>query len=149
MKISFFKKIKLFLLYRKTLKANQVELENLFNVRVDNASRMYTVINLEEDNEMNENYNLSRSFLETQFEKTLKEQSTVLASYLNSKGLNEMYSFYGVTKLTKYSFLVIYGFSLFKSDTLIEKVYSYLKGIGVIAIISVIFYFIVQSMNSF
>jgi hypothetical protein len=149
MKISFIKKIKLFLLYRKTLKANQLELENLFNIRVDNASRMYTVINLEEDNEMNENYNLSRSFLESQFEKTLKDQSTALATYLNSKGLNEMYSFYGVTKLTKYSFLVIYGFSLFKSDTLIEKIYNYLKGSGIIAIIITIFYFIVQYMNSY
>jgi hypothetical protein len=110
---------------------------------------MYTVINLEEDNEMNENYNLSRSFLESQFEKTLKDQSTALATYLNSKGLNEMYSFYGVTKLTKYSFLVIYGFSLFKSDTLIEKIYNYLKGSGIIAIIITIFYFIVQYMNSY
>ena len=45
MKTSFLKKLKLFLSYRKVIKSNKSEILQKFGFRIDNANRLYTVLN--------------------------------------------------------------------------------------------------------
>jgi len=42
---------------------------------------------------------------------------------LISKGLGELFSFYEVKKVDKYSYLVVIGFSLFRSNEYYDKLY--------------------------
>ena len=146
--ISFWKKLKLFLLFRKTLKNIENEIGIQFNIRIDQAYRLYTVINLPTE-EIDENYNLSRAYLETILERLLTDYSNSLSAYLNSKGLNELYEFYEITKITKYSFLVVYGFSLFKSDRFINNLYKIIPIIIGAGIGAFFFYLLVQYVNSY
>ena len=54
------KKLKLFFSYKKIIKLLKFELEQKFNIRIDNAKRMYTVINI--PNELvGEAYSLKKS----------------------------------------------------------------------------------------
>ena len=55
-----FKKLKLFLTYRKFISQNKTELETMFNIRVDKAQRLYTVINIPEEL-IGEAYSISSS----------------------------------------------------------------------------------------
>ena len=121
--ISFFKKLKLFFLYRKTIKQLTPELWKLFNARVDNAHRIYTVINVTDELITDDNYSLDSKYLESITQKTLKIYTNNLTGYLNSKGLNELYQFYNISVVDQYSYLVVYGFSLFKSHIFYKRLY--------------------------
>ena len=48
-KISLWNKLKLFGEYKKIVKLSSVEIENIFGARVDNAYRIYNVLNIPEE----------------------------------------------------------------------------------------------------
>ena len=54
----------------------------------------------------------------------IKDYTNELSKFLNQKGLNELYDFYDIKKVDKYSYLIIYGFSLFKSNNLYMNLYK-------------------------
>lgn len=110
-KISFFKKLSIFREYRKILKLNKTELEQIFSARIDKAWRIYNVINVPAE-QIGEPYNLRKSDIDKIAEASIKEYTTDVSRYLNSKGLSEMYDFYEVKKVDKYAYLIILGFSL-------------------------------------
>lgn len=114
-KISLFKKIEIFREFRKTIRSIKDELNLNFAARVDAAYRIYTIINIPQDL-LGEPYNLRKTDIDKISEKFIREYSSELSNFLNSKGLNEMYEFYEVTKVEKYSYLLVIGFSLFKSN---------------------------------
>ena len=117
----FFKKLKIFLKYRKSLKEIEDSLKNELNVRVDNAYRIYTVINIPEEN-FEEPYNFRKSDIDRISEKFLKEYFGKLSEILNRGGLMELYNVYDIQKVGKYSYLPIVGFSLFRTDKLFTKI---------------------------
>ena len=119
--ISLYKKIKIFREFRKTLKKNSDELKSLFNARLDKAYRIYSVINIPSEY-IEEPYNLRKSDIDKIAESIIKEYSIGLSKYLDSKELNETYSFYEVQKVDKYSYLVVFGFSLFKSNIFYDRI---------------------------
>lgn len=112
--VSIFKKIKLFNLFKRVLKSNKDELRLKFNIRVDKANRLYTVINVPEEL-VGEAYSMKKSDIDRISENYIKSYSNELAEYLDSKGLKELYDFYKIDKVNKYSYLIVFGFSLFKS----------------------------------
>lgn len=112
--VSIFKKIKLFNLFKKVLKFNKDELSLKFNLRIDRANRLYTVLNVPEEL-VGEAYSLKKSDIDRISENYIKSYSNELAEYLDSKGLKELYDFYKIDKVGKYSYLIVFGFSLFKS----------------------------------
>lgn len=112
--VSIFKKIKLFNLFKRVLKSNKDELRLKFNIRVDKANRLYTVINVPEEL-VGEAYSMKKSDIDRISENYIKSYSNELAEYLDSKGLKELYDFYKIDKVDKYSYLIVFGFSLFKS----------------------------------
>lgn len=122
--ISLLKKIKLFSQFKKTIKINSVELENKFNLRIDSANRLYTVINVPPEL-IGEAYNIKKSDIDRIADNFIREYSKELAIYLNSKDLSELYEFYDLKKVDKYSYLVVVGFSFFRSDERRARIYKY------------------------
>ena len=110
-KISLYKKIKIFREFKKILILNKTEIEQVFGARIDNAYRIYNVLNIPLEI-IGEPYNLRKSDLVKLAETSIKEYTNKISEYLDSKNLREMYDFYEIKKVDKYSYLVVLGFSL-------------------------------------
>ena len=121
--ISFWKKVKLFFFYKKTIKEIETQLEAQFKIRIDRESRMYTVLNIAEEN-FGENFSMRTADINSISQNFIKDYTNELSKFLNQKGLNELYDFYDIKKVDKYSYLIIYGFSLFKSNNLYMNLYK-------------------------
>jgi len=141
--ISFYKKVKLFLLYRKTIKSIELPLERQFGIRIDKAARMYTVLNIPQEL-IDEPYSIRKADIDTISQSFIKDYTNKLSGLLNQNGLNELYDFYDISKIDKTSYLLVYGFSLFKSDKFISNLYKSIPVIAVIAIILLIINFIIH-----
>jgi hypothetical protein len=133
-----FKKLKLFFSYSKTLSNNRIELEQKYNIRIDNARRLYTVINIPEEI-IGEAYSLKKSDIDKISENFLRQYSSELGTFLDSKGLKELYDVYDIKKVDKYSYLIVYGFSLFKSQKFYNRLYIAGISTGVISLIILLF----------
>jgi hypothetical protein len=120
-KVSLLKKIKIFKEYKKIVQSIKTELESSFGVRIDKAWRMYSVINIPIE-DVGEPYNLKRSDIDKIAESSIKGFSSELSIFLDDKGLKELYDFYEVQKVDKYSYLLVFGFSLFKSNEYYDKI---------------------------
>lgn len=116
-----FKKLKVFLNYRRTIKNIEENLERQLNARVDNAYRIYTVVNVPVE-VFEEPYNFRKSDIDKISEKYIKEYFSKLSDLLNKNGLIEMYNVYDIKKVDKYSYLTVIGFSLFRTDKLFTKI---------------------------
>jgi hypothetical protein len=117
-----FKKLKLFFTYRKLINQNKIELETMFNIRVDKAQRLYTVINIPEEL-IGEAYSIKKSDIDRISETYLRQFSSELSNYLDNKNLKELYDVYEIQKVDKYSYLLVFGFSLFKSQKYYNSLY--------------------------
>lgn len=136
--VSMFKKIKLLRLFEKTLKENSVELQNKFNIRIDRASRLYTVLNIPEEL-IGEAYSLKKSDIDRISETFIKQYGEELASFLDNKGLKELYSYYEIKKVDKYSYLLVFGFRLMKSHKFYNNLYyKIIPSISIATILSLL-----------
>lgn len=138
-KISFLKKLSIFRDFRKVLRLNRVEIQEAFGARIDNAYRIYNVINIPVE-EIGEPYNLRKSDIDLIAEKSIREYSSSISKYLDSKGLKEMYDFYEIKKVDKYSYLIVIGFSLpnnpFRSNVYYDNIrYKVIPTVSVISLI--------------
>jgi hypothetical protein len=145
-KISLYKKLKLFKEFRKILKLNENEIGQIFGSRVDDAYRIYNVLNIPEEI-IGEPYNLRKSDIDRFAETMVKEYSSKISEYLDSKGLKEMYDFYEVTKVDKYAYLVVLGFSLPNNPFRSNKYYDNLRlrvipSMSIISIILILLLFL-------
>jgi hypothetical protein len=135
-KISFLKKLRIFRDFKKVLKLNRTELQEVFGARIDNAYRIYNVINIPVE-EIGEPYNLRKSDIDLIAEKSVRDYSSNISKYLDTKGLQEMYDFYEIKKVDKYSYLIVIGFSLPNDPFRSNKYYDNLR-YRVIPVVSVI-----------
>jgi hypothetical protein len=71
-KISLYKKIKIFGEFKKTIRLNEVELEQIFGARIDKAYRIYNVLNIPAEM-VGEPYNLRSSDIDKISEKSIRE----------------------------------------------------------------------------
>ena len=141
-KINILKKVRLFYSYKRIVKSLKTQLGQLFNIRVDNAYRMYTVINIPEEI-IGEAFSLKKSDIDRISENYIKEYLSELGKYLNSNGLSEIYEIYETKKVDKYSYLVVIGFSLFRSNEFYNKLYwRYIPVLGVLALITMLILFL-------
>lgn len=109
--------------YKKIIYQNRVTLEGNFNVRIDSANRLYTVVNVPQTPE-DEAYNLRKQDIDRIAETYIKDYINKLSIYLNSIGLSELYTFYEpVKKVGKHSYLIILGFKNINSVELNRFVY--------------------------
>lgn len=110
-----FKKLKNFLFFKRTIKKNLFTLQQKFNVRIDGATRIYTVINVPEDL-VGEAYSLKKADIDRISENFIRQYYVELGKELNSIGLMEMFDVYEIKKVDKYSFLLVVGFQQFRSQ---------------------------------
>jgi hypothetical protein len=120
-RISLIKKIKLFNEYKNIIDYNSKNLLAQFNIRIDYAYRMYTVLNINPD-EIGEAFSLKKADIDKISESYIRQYSSNLSKYLDDLGLKELFDYYKVEKVDKYSYLIVYGFSQFKS----QKYYNFL-----------------------
>lgn len=116
------KKLKLFFFYKKTINQAKFELEQQFKLRIDKAQRLYTVVNVPEEL-VGEAYSLKKSDIDRISENFVRAFTQDLSKNLNTKGLSELYRIYEIRKVDKYSYLIIIGFSLIKSNKLYNFLY--------------------------
>ena len=141
-KTNILKKVKLFYSYKRIVKSLRTQLSQLFNIRIDNAYRMYTVINIPEEI-IGEAFSLKKSDIDRISENYIKEYLSELGKYLNSNGLSEIFEMYETRKVDKYSYLVVIGFSLFRSDEFYNKLYwRYIPILGGLSLISILIFFL-------
>lgn len=130
------KKIRLFKFYKKIIKENSVELERNFGLRIDKAQRMYTVLNIPEEI-VGDAFSLKKTDIDRISENYIKEYSSEITRFLTLKGLGELLSFYEVRKVDKYSYLIVIGYSMFKSNEYYDKLYWRVYPIiGILAIVT-------------
>lgn len=137
-KITLIRKIKLFREYLRILKTNDTQLDDQFSARVDRVGRIYKVVNVPPD-EIGANFNLKKSDIDRISTGYVTDYKLKLSTYLNKIGLIELYSEYEVRKVGKYNYLVIFGYSLFRSDKLFKTVLY--KVLPLILIASGIFFY--------
>lgn len=140
-KLSFVKKMRLFSSYKKSIKSIKNILEQNFNIRVDSAYRMYTVINIPEEL-IGEAFSLKKSDIDRISETYIKEYLSELNNFLNKNGLSEIFELYSSKKVDKYSYLVIVGFSLFRSDKFYNRLYWRFIPIISTIVLSILFFFL-------
>lgn len=121
-KISLFKKFKLFREFKQKIKNSKAELERSLNIRIDNSYRMYTVLNIPEDL-IGEAYSLKKSDIDKISENFTREFTIEVSKFLDTKGLKELYEIYEIRKVDKYSYLIVIGYSLFKSNKYYDRLY--------------------------
>lgn len=121
--MGIFKDLKLFFNYRRNIRKNRVELLSKFNMRIDNADRMYTVLNIPEDI-FDEPYNIRKEDIDSIAQTYVREYVSKLSEYLNSIGVSELYSFYEpIRKVEKYSYLIILGYRQLDSVEINKIIY--------------------------
>jgi hypothetical protein len=125
MKVGFFKKIFLFFVYRSKLLKLETDLKLNYNLRIDNVLRFYTVLNIPES-VLEEPYNFRRSDIDTISRSFISEYTSNLSQYLNMRGFTELFVVYDIEKVDKYSYLLVFGFSLFNT----KRTARYLVFIG-------------------
>ena len=117
MKTNFFKKILLFFVFRSKLLKNETDLKIQYNLRVDNIFRLYTVLNIPEKI-IEEPYNFRKADIDTISKTFIQEYINNLSQFLNSRGLTELYELYDLEKVDKYSYLIVFGYSLINTRRL-------------------------------
>lgn len=136
-KVTLFRKISFYRAYKKAIKANAAELESIFNIRIDDANRLFTVLNIP-DEIIGEAYSLKKSDIDRISDNFIRNFTGELGKYLNSKGIAELYDMYELRKVGKYSYLVIVGFSMFRSDERRGRLFKYWLPAGVIVGLSLL-----------
>jgi hypothetical protein len=140
-RIPYFKKVSLYMLWRKTILSKKNELLENFNTRVDGAHRIYTVINLPPEL-IEEPYNLRKSDIDVMAQTYIKEYASKISVYLNSNNLIELYDYYEVKKVEKYSYLVVFGFSLLKTHIFLRNLTIGTICASVATLISLLIFFL-------
>ena len=145
-KTSLWNKLKLFREYRKIIKLSETEITEIFGARIDNAYRIYNVLNIPEEM-IGEPYNMRKTDIDRFAETMVKEYSIKISEYLDEKNLKEMYDFYEIRKVEKYAYLVVLGFSLpndpFRSNEYYDIIkFRVLPSIGVATLLLLLLIFL-------
>jgi hypothetical protein len=112
--MNFFRKVSLYLDFRKKIRKNRAVLLKDFGIRIDLANRLYTVINVPDV--LGEPYNVRKVDIDKTAEVFIKEYALKLRLFLDSIGLSEMYDFYQpIRKLDKFSYLLVLGYKFMDS----------------------------------
>lgn len=133
--MSIIKDLQLFFSYKSILSKNRVRLNGDFNIRIDNADRMYTIINIP-TNLIEEPYNIRKSDIDMIAENYIRDYISNLSTFLNSIGLVELYDFYEpIKKVDKYSYLVVIGYKNLDSVELNKIIYRFLLPLSIFLMI--------------
>ncbi len=112
--MNFFKKIIIFFTYRSKINTIKEELKLEYNAKIDSIYRIYTVLNLPPII-FEEPYNLRTYDIDQISRNYILDFRRNISDFLVKRGLMELFELYEIRKVDKYSYLVIFGFSLFNT----------------------------------
>lgn len=138
--VSFFRKLKLFSYYKKIVKNNKIKLERELNIRIDSAYRLYTVLNIPE--ELYGEFTLKKSDIDKISESYIREYMFEVSKSLREIGLSELFESYEIKKVDKYSYLLVIGFSLFRTNVFYNNLYY--KFLPILLTLSIVTYFLLK-----
>jgi len=141
--MGFFRKLYLFFVFRKKLLKIETDLKIQFNIRVDNIYRLYTVLNIPTDI-VDEPYNFRRSDIDSLSRNYIAEFNYRMSEFLNQRGLTELYRIYDMEKVDKYSYLLVFGFSLLDTRRMANYLLFFWLPLFVLSFISLLIYIIIQ-----
>jgi hypothetical protein len=139
MKTNIFKQIYLFFVFRKKLLKIETDLKIQYNIRFDNIFRFYTVLNIPQE-VIEEPYNFRKSDIDSISRNFIREYISQLSSFLNSKGLSELFELYDVEKVDKYSYLLVFGYSLINTKRFANNLMFIWLPLLVIILLGIILY---------
>jgi len=139
--MSILKDLRLFFSYKSSIRKNKVRLQGDFNMRIDNADRMYTVLNIP-SNLVEEPYNLRKEDIDKIAQNYIRDYINELSTFLNSIGISELYDFYEpIKKVDKYSYLIVIGYKQLDSVEINKILYRIiLPIISIVGLISFTFW---------
>jgi hypothetical protein len=112
--MNFFKKIIVFFTYRSKINTIKEELKLEYNAKIDSIYRIYTVLNLPPII-FEEPYNLRTYDIDQISRNYILDFRRNISDFLIKRGLMELFELYEIRKVDKYSYLIIFGFSLFNT----------------------------------
>lgn len=134
------KKLRLFFVWRKVINQNKSLIENKFKLRKDLACRLYTVVNVPEEL-VGDAYSLRKGDIELITKNYVESYTQEVSKWLNENGLQELYKIYEIKKVEKYSWLIVMGFSLFRTQTFYNRLYFIGIPLFLLSIILLLFIF--------
>jgi hypothetical protein len=139
--MSILKDLRLFFSYKSSIRKNKVRLQGDFNMRIDNADRMYNVLNIP-SNLVEEPYNLRKEDIDKIAQNYIRDYINELSTFLNSIGISELYDFYEpIKKVDKYSYLIVIGYKQLDSVEINKILYRIiLPIISIVGLISFTFW---------
>lgn len=140
--MNFFKKLNFYLLFSDMISKNKEDLLKLFGMRVDRVNRLYTVINLSND-KLEEPYDLRKSDVDKIASIYLKDYISRISTFLDSISLKELYQLYEIKKLDKYNYLVVIGFSLFKTHKVANNLFFKIIPTFIVLLVIILLLFII------
>jgi hypothetical protein len=138
MKVNFFKRIYLFFTFYNKLQKNKTNLLGGFGARVDYICRIYTVLNIPKD-AFEEPYNIRTTDIDAISGNYLRTFSNKFQDYLNSIGLRELFDIYEVKKVDKFSYLIVFGFSLFNTKKVAQNLLKLFSFFSILIVIYAIY----------
>jgi hypothetical protein len=122
--MNFLKKIGLFFTYKSKINSIREELILEYNARIDSIYRIYTVLNIPPVI-FEEPYNLRTSDIDQIAKNYILDFRRNFSQFLVTKGLMELFDVYEIRKVDKYSYLLIFGFSLFNTRKVANTLISF------------------------
>lgn len=119
MKVSVWRKLKLYLQYRKSIVSNKSLLENA-GLRIDRVKRIYTVVNVPETL-FDEVYGMKTADINRVSQSYITEKVREISKMLNGIQLAELYKLYETKKVDRYSYLLVIGFSLLDTKKMADN----------------------------
>ena len=110
----FFKKIKLFFLYRKLIKKNDEVLHNpKHNLRIDFVNRIYTVVNLPKD---------VKQYGTKLAQKYISEYINDVDKLFQEIGISEYVGILDIKRETELDYAIIFGFKFFDTAKVANRI---------------------------
>lgn len=109
-----FNKLRLFRIYRKTIRECQEELTKNFRLERDLVYRLYTIVNI--DPKLVEQY-----YPEDVSGPVINDYVVKVDRYMRAKGLGELVAIREVQQLDKFNVRVVMGFSLFDTAKIANR----------------------------
>lgn len=144
--MNLIKKISLFFTYRSIVKSISKELELEFGTRIDGIFRMYTVLNIPEVI-FEEPYNLRKTDIDTIARNYINDFRGNMSKFLVNRGLLELFDLYEVRKVDKYSYLLIFGYSLLNTRKVANNFITFGIITSILFIIFILVYILMKTLS--
>ena len=136
---NLYRSIKFYFVYRNTILKNRDILKNDFNVDIDWVNRLYTVINVPET-EVEEPFNIRKADIEAMSKKYVDDYVKSMNKWYSQNSLRELIEIYEFRKISKYSYLMVTGYSMFKTNKVANVLMYFVLPVSII--ISLLAYFL-------